>query len=72
VLELRTIIEYGAEPVWTISRHNQVRNVYPDESLALRVVRELARMDHRHAWRVASGVEPILITGNDPSASSVS
>ena len=72
VIEWRTMIGHGPQPVWTISRHGDVHHIYPDELLALRVVRELAHMEHCHAWLVAAGVDPVLLTANQRSASPVS
>jgi hypothetical protein len=62
VIEWRTMVGRGSEPVWTIALGGEVRHIFPDERLAMQVVRELARMAHCHAWLVASGIEPVLLT----------
>jgi hypothetical protein len=61
-IELRVMVGHGPALVWVISKHDQVRHVFSDEPLAMRVVRELARLEHCDAWLVDDGVAPVRLT----------
>lgn len=64
VIECRTMVGHGSAPVWVISRRTEVRHIFPDEPLAIRVIQELARIEHCHGWLVDAGAAPVLLTAS--------
>ena len=67
-IEWRAMVGHGPAPVWVISQRGKVLHVFPDELLAMRIVRELARLEHCDAWRTDTEGAPVLLTTSSASA----